>query len=160
MRLGSEGSARRTENIHHEDDYGPGSIQQPKHPARNGACPGRQESPPLACGRRSDYAKCMLGPAHTAHPKPPGMGVGVSLITSAGSRQSSSNNRRTSTGQTPSGHRIKTAKQEVVLQKTVERPRFDCGRPTFVPAECIRTKKERRISRLNTIPGPPKCLSQ
>jgi len=62
----------RAENIQHEDDYGPGSIQEPEHPARNGTRSGatnRRRSPPAAGPGarhaqrlRRTYGRCRRSP--------------------------------------------------------------------------------------------------
>jgi hypothetical protein len=94
----------RTGNIHHEDDYRPGSIQEPKHPAPNGAPPGRHQSPPFASSRsagrpsRSAITENMAD-ADSPRPKPPGVGDGVLPLTSSGTCQTGISSHRTNSGQ-------------------------------------------------------------
>ena len=81
----------------------PGSIQEPEHPAPNGAPPANHQSPPLASSRstgrpsRSAITENMAA-ADSPRPKPPGLGDGVLLWTSSQNWKDRAMKHRTTTG--------------------------------------------------------------
>ena len=148
LRLGSESAARRAENFHANIpstwiDSGCEAPSQEWHP------PGRRESPALYAPTTQQPRNTDATNAHHAasaadcrHPKPPGLGVGVLLITSFAIRQTDICGHRTNTEQIPNTHRTKTGK----------------GQRTSAFMRCVRMRKQARNMRASPIFVPSMML--